>query len=67
MSIPDGARTTLFCATSAKAPQYSGKYFVPFGKVESKADKWINDRAAVDKLWNMSNKALEEAGIIEAV
>ncbi|MCJ1395807.1 hypothetical protein MMC18_008693 [Xylographa bjoerkii] len=67
MSIPDGARTTLFCATSAEAPRYSGQYFVPFGKVDSKAEKWINDKAAVDKLWNMSNKALEKAGIIETI
>lgn len=63
-SIPDGARTTLFCATSPEAPQSSGDYIVPFGKVEHKADKWTNDKAAVEKLWNMSNKDLEIRGIV---
>ena len=41
ISIPDGARTTLFCAVDERAVEGSGGYFVPFGKVDGKGTgKW---------------------------
>jgi retinol dehydrogenase-12 len=41
ISIPDGARTTLFCAVDERAVEGSGGYFVPFGKMDGKGTgKW---------------------------
>lgn len=41
MSVADGARTTLFCATDGRAVEESGGYFLPFGVVEVKGTgKW---------------------------
>ena len=62
MSIPDGARTTLFCATSTKAPQWSGRYVMPYGKVDGKVNKWIENGKAVDALWEGSESMLREKG-----
>ena len=51
----EGALNSLFCATSPLAPtRGQGKYFVPVGKVDSKADKWIQDREMNAKLWEWS-------------
>lgn len=41
VSVPDGARTTLYCATAEGAVEGSGGYFLPFGEVDAKrTGKW---------------------------
>ena len=54
----DGARTSLYCATSPEAASYGGQYFVPFGKVDNRAEQWIDDPEAVQKLWDLANNQL---------
>jgi hypothetical protein len=61
-SAIDGARTSLFCATSPKAPSHAGSYLVPFGKVDTKANKWLDDPIAVQKLWTLANEQLKQSG-----
>ncbi len=58
----DGTRTTLFCATSSDAVKNSGQFFLPFGKLDPRAAKWIDDETAVSKLWDESGKMLKEHG-----
>lgn len=49
----DGSRTSLYCATSPKAATQGGMFFVPFGKADTRPDKWLNDPSAVNKLWDL--------------
>ena len=58
----DGARTTLFCATSPKAENYSGGCFVPYGKLDKRPDKWYLDEELVGRLWTESERMVREAG-----
>ncbi|KAM5386659.1 hypothetical protein ACJZ2D_000622 [Fusarium nematophilum] len=60
----DGSRTSLFCATSPKATQFAGLFLVPFGKVSTGPDKWLNDAEAVDKLWRLAKSQLETHGFV---
>ncbi|KAG6991393.1 hypothetical protein G7Y79_00052g087330 [Physcia stellaris] len=60
MSIRDGARTTLFCATSPDATRWSGRYVLPYGKVDGKVDKWIEDAKAVQDLWEAAERMVNE-------
>ena len=60
VSVREGARTTLFCATSWEAK--SGEYYVPPGKVDEKADKYCGNGNLVEKLWTESERMLKEAG-----
>ncbi|MCJ1460130.1 hypothetical protein MMC28_010509 [Mycoblastus sanguinarius] len=62
ISPTDGARTTLFCATSPRAVENSGGYFMPIGKLDKRPDKWNNDDKLVGKLWDESERMLKEAG-----
>lgn len=62
LSIPDGATSTLFCATSEKAAVNSGGYFAPFGKVDKRPDRWNEDEGVVEKLWVESERMVQGAG-----
>lgn len=62
LSVADGATSTLFCATSANAVENSGGYFVPFGKLDKRPDRWNDDEAVVEKLWVESERMAREAG-----
>lgn len=62
VSISDGARTTLFCATSRDAVKDSGGYFMPFGKHDKRADKWKKEEGLLERLWVESEKILERVG-----
>ena len=62
ISIEDGARTTLFCATSPEARRWSGRYIRPYGKVDKRADKWIENGKIVEGLWEGSERLLREKG-----
>lgn len=62
ISVPDGARTTLFCATSKEAVKDSGGYFVPYGKRDCKADKWTKDEELLERVWEESERMLKGAG-----
>jgi retinol dehydrogenase 12 len=62
-TVQDGARTTLYCATSLEAAKHSGHFFVPFGKLDDhRAKRWIEDPEAVDKLWDLASKQLSTHG-----
>jgi hypothetical protein len=61
-SAVDGARTSLYCATSLKAIDFAGLYMVPFGKVDNRANRWLNDAKAVDRLWELANNQLKNHG-----
>lgn len=63
MSALDGARTSLYCATSAYAPNLGGRYFLPFGKLDTDHLKWIDDAEEVSKLWNLADSQLKASGI----
>lgn len=60
VTVVDGARTTLFCATSPDAAKNSGQFFVPYGKVDHGPDKWTTDDKAVHELWEASDKMLKD-------
>ncbi len=62
VTVADGARTTLFCATSPDAAKNSGHFFVPYGKVDHGPGKWTTDDEAVQELWEASNKMLKDCG-----
>lgn len=62
LSLADGATATLFCATSWKAPQQSGAYFTPFGKLDRRPEKWTGDAEVVQSLWVESERMVREAG-----
>ena len=63
-SALDGARTSLYCATSLEAPSHGGRFFVPFGKMDHRPDKWLDDSEAVRKLWDLANQQLRSSGFI---
>ncbi|KAF5023478.1 hypothetical protein F66182_4478 [Fusarium sp. NRRL 66182] len=60
----EGSMNSLYCATSPKAFQSAGRYHVPVAKVDDKADKWLEDPQAVDKLWVLASTQLKEHGFI---
>ena len=62
LSAEDGARTSLYCATSYEASDQGGEYFVPFGKLDDKARRWTRDPKAVDGLWSFAIKQLQQHG-----
>ena len=62
MSVEDGTRTQLCCATSERVVEYSGCYIAPFGKLDKRPDKWINDDELVGRLWDESERMLREKG-----
>lgn len=61
-SVIDGTRTSLYCATSPKAATQGGMFFVPFGKLDHRADKWFNDSDAVARLWDLAFSQLAKSG-----
>ncbi|KAL8842405.1 MAG: hypothetical protein Q9170_000533 [Blastenia crenularia] len=63
VSPQDAAWTPLFCATSTDAPVNSGGFFVPYGKLDHRADKWNEKEKTVVDLWDQSEKMLKEAGL----
>lgn len=64
LSPLDGARTSLYCATSPNAPSYAGRYFTPFGKVGTKENKWLDDAKCVDRLWTLATNQLRDHGFV---
>lgn len=55
-----GALNSLYCATSPSAPvQGQGRFFVPVGKPEPRADKWIRDREGNSRLWELGESQLK--------
>ncbi|KAK0761492.1 hypothetical protein N5P37_006444 [Trichoderma harzianum] len=55
-----GALNSLYCATSPSAPvQGQGRFFVPVGKPDSRADKWIKDREGNSRLWELGESQLK--------
>lgn len=59
----EGARNSLYCATSPEAPQKgAGRYFVPVGKLQPKVDKWLDDREGNAALWKFSEAVNEKLG-----
>lgn len=64
MSIEDGTRTTLFCATSPDATRWSGRYVLPYGKVDGKVDKWIEDAKVVQDLWEAAERMVNEKRVL---
>lgn len=61
-TVEEGARSTLYCATSNKASEQGGSYFAPVGKIDKRADRWIQDPKAVQALWDLSLKQLQQSG-----
>lgn len=61
-TVEEGARNTLYCATSNEASAQGGQYFAPVGKVDGRADRWIRDPKAVQALWDLSLGQLERSG-----
>lgn len=56
----EGCYNSLFCATHPVAfQQGQGRYYVPIAKLDSKADKWMNDREGNAKLWAWSEAAMQ--------
>lgn len=60
MSTIEGARNSLYCATSPEAPrQGAGRFFVPVGKLSPKVEKWLDDREGNAALWRFSEAVNE--------
>lgn len=56
----EGSYNSLFCATSQQAFQEGqGRYYVPVGKMDSKADPWMADREGNKRLWEASEAVLQ--------
>ncbi|KAH8901264.1 NAD(P)-binding protein [Thozetella sp. PMI_491] len=54
---------SLFCATSPLAPaQGPGRYYAPVGKLDSKADTWLDDIHGNAELWRHSDAELQRFG-----
>lgn len=52
-----GALTTLYCATSPEAPAVgAGRFFVPVGKLDARADTWFADTEGNKRLWEMAEE-----------
>jgi hypothetical protein len=62
LAAADGARTSLYCATSPKAADQGGSFFVPFGKLDNRADRWLNSPDTVTQLWELANSQLRKSG-----
>lgn len=59
----EGAYNSLFCATSPLAPaRGQGRFFAPVGKLESKADGWLNDAETNRRLWEWGEEQLKRLG-----
>ncbi|EHK16273.1 uncharacterized protein TRIVIDRAFT_39646 [Trichoderma virens Gv29-8] len=64
LSPADGARTSLYCATSPSASLFAGRYFIPFGKIGTKENKWLDDAKAVNGLWTLATNQLKDHGFV---
>ncbi|KAF4457201.1 hypothetical protein F53441_765 [Fusarium austroafricanum] len=64
MTPLEGSMNSLFCATSDKVYENAGRYYVPVNKLDPKADKWLNDPQAVNKLWDLASRQLSDHGFI---
>ncbi|KAJ4127685.1 hypothetical protein NW768_007956 [Fusarium equiseti] len=60
----EGAMNSLFCATSERAYKNPGRYFVPVQKLDDRANKWLDDAQAVNKLWDLATRQCKEAGFV---
>lgn len=63
ISVSEGARGILFCATSPDAAKGSGGYFLETGKQSKSANKFIKDKAVVDGLWEAGEGQLRGSGL----
>lgn len=61
LSIEEGARNSLFCATSPEAPwKGQGRFFSPVGKMENHHEKWLIDSEGNKQLWEHSEAAMRK-------
>jgi hypothetical protein len=59
----EGARNTLFCATTYEAyMRGQGLFHLPVGKVEHKVDKWFTDRDTTTRLWQQCEAVMARLG-----
>jgi NAD(P)-dependent dehydrogenase (short-subunit alcohol dehydrogenase family) len=58
----EAALNSLFCATSGRAFANPGRYYVPVTKLDDRANKWLDDPQAVNKLWDLATKQLKKHG-----
>ncbi|KAF5660485.1 reductase [Fusarium heterosporum] len=61
-STLEASMNTLFCATSGRAFANPGRYYVPVTKLDHRANKWLDDPQAVNKLWDLATRQLKEHG-----
>lgn len=58
-----GALNSLYCATSSSAPERGqGKFFMPVGKIDTRADKYINDTKGNARLWELGDDVMKRLG-----
>ena len=62
ISVADGARTILFCATSSRAVKKSGGCIVLFGRLRRRRDKWNYGDELLSELWTKRGRMVKEAG-----
>jgi NAD(P)-dependent dehydrogenase (short-subunit alcohol dehydrogenase family) len=60
-SVPDGAKNTLWCATTGLANLTNGRYYLPVGKVND-GSAIARDEKARDELWDWTEQQLKEKG-----
>ncbi|OBS25132.1 hypothetical protein FPOA_05667 [Fusarium poae] len=60
----EGAMNSLFCATSPKVYEHAGRYYVPVQKLDDRANKWLDDAQAVNKLWDLATRQCRDHGFI---
>jgi retinol dehydrogenase-12 len=61
LTTEQGARTSIYLATSPEAAQYNGEYFIKCKLAQPKP--WGRDDTTAQRLWELSEKLLAERGL----
>lgn len=56
----EASHNTFFAATSKDAVADAGKFFMPVGQVEGKADVFVQDATGNDALWELGNMQMRK-------
>ncbi|KAK5085151.1 hypothetical protein LTR05_004430 [Lithohypha guttulata] len=61
-TVEEGARNSLFVATSPLVTDHGGKFYGPVGKLNHRAEKLTSDPKTADMLWDLADRQLRDHG-----